>query len=260
MIITILAYPLLNFIPVAALVGLMMIVVIRTFKWFSLKMFIAAVLPQSIRDQYNLKMKVPRYEAFAILATTVLANVPKGTNLAYAVLAGVIISALGYSWRSGQLFEINQSMEGDTKRYDVNGPLFFASANRLSKVLNPNFDADNVLLVFGHSTVIDYTALDVLNKVSQAYREKNKNITFQGLDPESMKCIEKAAGHFGSIKPEDPGVHFGSIKPEDIDFVPANQAAMGPGSISTDKGTHASAYDDDAGTNKSTGCLCPRFW
>jgi len=177
--------------------------------------------------------------------------------LFWQVSSSVLWGTLGdldSSSRSTNLWKVIRSATTST------GPFFFASANRLSKVLNPNFDADNVLLVFGHSTVIDYTALDVLNKVSQAYREKNKNITFQGLDPESMKCIEKAAGHFGSIKPEDPGVHLGSIKPEDIDFDPANQAVMGPGSISTDKGAHACAYDDDAGTNKSTSCLCPRFW
>jgi SulP family sulfate permease len=203
MIVTIFAYPLLNFIPVAALVGLMMIVVVRTFKWFSLKMFLAAALPKNIRDKYNLQMKVPRYEVFAILAVTVLANAPKGTNLAYAVMAGVIISALGYSWRSGQIFEIEQSMEGTTKRYDVDGPLFFASANRLSKVLNPNFDEDKVVVVFGHTTVIDYTALDVLNKVSNAYQEKGKSIAFRGLNPASMKAIKKAAGHFGSMKLEE---------------------------------------------------------
>jgi len=204
MIVTIFAYPLLNFIPVAALVGLMMIVVVRTFKWYSLKMILAALLPKNIRDKYNLLMKVPRYEVFAILAVTVLANAPKGTNLAYAVMAGVIISALGYSWRSGQLFEIKESIDGSTKRYDVDGPLFFASANRLSKVLNPNFDdEDKVVVVFGHTTVIDYTALDVLNKVSKAYQDENKSIVFRGLNPASMKVIEKAAGHFGSMKFEE---------------------------------------------------------
>jgi SulP family sulfate permease len=200
---------------VAALVGLMMIVVIRTFKWFSLKMFLAAALPKRIRDKINLQTKVPRYEAFAILATTVLANVPKGTNLAYAVLAGVIISALGYSWRSGNLFEINESWEGDKKCFEVNGPLFFASANRLAKILNPN-KTDDVILVFGKTTIIDYTALDVLNKVRESYEGKEKVIEFRGIDAESMKVIHKAGGHFGSIKPaisdDHPSVSSGSVK------------------------------------------------
>merc|ERR1740123_1088554 len=144
-------------------------------------MFLAAALPKSIRDQMNLQTKVPRYEVFAILATTVFANVPSGTNLAYAVLAGVIISALGYSWRTGQLFEINKSRDGDKDRFDVNGPLFFASANRLSKSLNP-IKTDNVVVVFGKTTIIDYTALDVLNKVREAYMDKGKDIVFEGLD------------------------------------------------------------------------------
>jgi len=166
----------------------------------SLKMFLAAVLPQSIRDKIKLQTKVPRYEAFAILATTVLANYPRGTNLAYAVLAGVIISALGYSWRSGNLFEINEKWEGDKKCFEVNGPLFFASANRLAKVLNPN-KTDDVILVFCKTTLIDYTALDVLNKVRESYQGKEKEIEFRGLDEESMRVINKATGHFGSIKP-----------------------------------------------------------
>merc|ERR1719189_2742746 len=100
------AYPVLNYIPVAALAGIMLVVVMHTFKWFSLTMIAASLLPASVRDLFGdrLKRKVPRLEVAVIVVVTILANWP-GSNIAYAVGAGVAICSIGYSWRSSQTFE-----------------------------------------------------------------------------------------------------------------------------------------------------------
>lgn len=129
------AYPLLNFIPVAALAGVMLVVVIHTFKWFSLQMVLAALMPQQFRDSFGprLQLKVPRIDVFVIVVVTVLSNFPKGTNIAYAVGVGVAICAVNYAWKSGNQLDWRVTTFGDKKYYDIDGPCFFAATNRFVK-------------------------------------------------------------------------------------------------------------------------------
>merc|ERR1712217_747287 len=81
------AYELLNYIPVAALAGIMLVVVLHTFKWFSLAILVAT-LPACIRNRVNLQQKIPRIEAFVILLVTLMAVF---TNIAYAVISGMAV-------------------------------------------------------------------------------------------------------------------------------------------------------------------------
>jgi len=196
MICTMGAYPVLNFIPVAALAGIMLVVVLHTFKWFSLSLIAAAFLPLSLRKQFGPKFerKVPRLEVVVIVVVTVLSNWP-GSNIAYAVGAGVAICAMGYAWRSSRSFEwtVSYDLKG-VKYYDISGPLFFASANRFVKVLDPDKDPDCVEVRFSASTsLMDYSAMEAMHKVAVAYHAKGKKITFHSLCPMSEKMIQKAS-------------------------------------------------------------------
>merc|ERR1719171_2001395 len=130
------AYPLLNFIPVAALAGIMIVVVLHTFKWFSLKMILAAVLPKAQRDAWNLQMKIPRVEVAVIVIVTFLSI---QFNIAYAVVGGVVICSLSYSWSSSFTLDSQCAYSGDkkTKQYEIDGPLFFASAKKFTKMFDP---------------------------------------------------------------------------------------------------------------------------
>jgi len=187
------AFPLLNYIPIAALSGVMFVVVAHTFKWFSLGVMLAACLPEFARNKLDLQRKVPRIDAFVIFVVTLLSNAPDGTNIAYAVIAGVAISAMSFSWNSGFNFKVEISMEGDVKRYFVSGPLFFTSSNRLLKLLNPDDDPDKVEVIFSESTsVMDYSAMEAMNKIAAAYKAQNKEIVFKSLDPTSHKLMTKA--------------------------------------------------------------------
>merc|ERR1719253_2369160 len=102
-------------------------------------MILAAFLPQTCRQRLGLIRKVPRIEVFTIFVVTLLANFPAGTNIAYAVGIGVVIISMAYAWKSGQTFmvETSTNASGSVKYYDVTGPLFFTSANRFLKMMNP---------------------------------------------------------------------------------------------------------------------------
>jgi len=189
------AYPVLNYIPVAALAGIMFVVVLHTFKWFSVTMVIAAILPKSMRDKLGprFQRKVPRLEVFVIVLVTVLSNWP-GSNIAYAVGAGVAVCAMGYAWRSSQTFQWNVSTGDDgVKYYDISGSLFFASSNRFVKILDPDNDPDNVQVRFSTtSTIMDYSAMKAMHELAVAYSNKGKSITFKSLCPQSEKMVLKA--------------------------------------------------------------------
>lgn len=188
------AYEALNFIPIAALSGIMIVVVLHTFKWFSLKMLLACFLPQTMRRRLGLHRKIPRVEVAAILAVTVLSNWPAGTNIAYAVLVGTAICAVAFSWEMGLQLQLHSCEEGSKKYYDIEGPLYFASSNRLVKLLDPENDGDfeTVEVRLGAATIMDYTAISVIAQITKNYKLKGKSITFQTVNESSVKLIEKA--------------------------------------------------------------------
>ena len=105
------AYPLLNFIPVAALAGIMLVVVFHTFKWFTIPMILAALLPRFLRNKLSLQRKVPRIDALVIIIVTVLCKWPAGTNIAVAVGVGVAICSMSYAWNSADTFEVIENEE-----------------------------------------------------------------------------------------------------------------------------------------------------
>eukprot|EP00440_Ansanella_granifera_P034136 gb/GFBE01037031.1/.p1 GENE.gb/GFBE01037031.1/~~gb/GFBE01037031.1/.p1 ORF type:complete len:644 (+),score=158.38 gb/GFBE01037031.1/:1-1932(+) len=183
------AYRLLNYIPVAALAGIMIVVVLHTFKWFSLGMIAAALLPKFLRDRLNLHRKVPRIEALVVFVVTV---VSKEANIALAVVTGVAICAVSHAWNSGHDLQITEAMSGAVKIYNIEGALFFTSANRLLKYLDPEADPEEVEVRFGQSSLMDFTSVEVLNKLALSYKACGKTITFHTLNLSSQKIIEKA--------------------------------------------------------------------
>ncbi|CAK8989156.1 unnamed protein product [Durusdinium trenchii] len=187
------AYPLLNFIPVAALAGIMLVVVFHTFKWFTIPMILAALLPRSLRNKLSLQRKVPRIDALVIIIVTILCKWPAGTNIAVAVGVGVAICSMSYAWRSADTFEVIVSEENEIKTYFVHGPFFFTSANRFLKILNADTDPEVVEVVFSEATsLFDYSAMQAMNKISAEYKSKGKQILFKSLCSKSTKLLMKA--------------------------------------------------------------------
>eukprot|EP00923_Selenidium_pygospionis_P037908 GHVN01066337.1.p1 GENE.GHVN01066337.1~~GHVN01066337.1.p1 ORF type:complete len:634 (+),score=59.17 GHVN01066337.1:3438-5339(+) len=181
----------LNYIPIAALTGVMFIVVIHTFKWFSVPMIIVSFLPEKLRACHkSLNRKIKRWDAVVILLVTVLTPL---FDLFVAVLAGVCLSALVFAWESTRKFQTDTAENGGVKFYEIEGPLFYGSKQRFESVFTHDSDPDHVVLILkGSSSIFDYSALESLNTVRKKYSHRNKVMEIKGLSNECIRMAVKA--------------------------------------------------------------------
>ncbi len=141
-------------IPVAVLIGVMMMVVIGTFEWGSFRLFGKVPIPDII-------------VGIMVAAITVLTD-----NLALAVIAGVIMSALSFAWESaGKIYSIEENESKGVKTYKLHGALFFASINTFHKIFSPKQDPKNVYIDFEDSRVIDHSAIQAIDKLAERYQK-----------------------------------------------------------------------------------------
>lgn len=162
-------------IPLAALIGVMMLVAIKTFQWAFLK---------TLR-------KMPRADVF--VGIIVAAIIVILYNLAIAVLVGVIISALVFAWENAKRIRVRKSIGSDgIKVYEVYGPLFFGSTTNFMDKFNPMKDPDHIIIDFKDSRVADMTAIDCLNKLTEKYRIQGKKVTLRFLSADSIRLLRKA--------------------------------------------------------------------
>ncbi|GIX63303.1 inorganic anion antiporter, putative [Babesia caballi] len=184
-------FPLLNYIPIPCLCGIMFCVSFHCFKWFSLPMCIVTFLPQAIRNMHpRMKMKITRSDAFIIMAVTVLCNV---VVIPVAILAGVVLAAFAYVWESKSKFkvEIYMDNESNIKYYEIEGNIFYASKRMLTRVFTPEEDPQTtVLVLLASTTLFDYTAIETLNSLKAEYSSYEKTLLIKGL---SHGCIKKVA-------------------------------------------------------------------
>ena len=177
--------PLIEQIPLAALVGVMFMVVIGTFAWNSLKIL----------------FKVPRTDAVVIILVTV---VTVATDLATAVVVGVIVSALAYAWQNATRISAKayETPEG-ARVYQVSGPLFFGSAEGFSELFNPADDPSRVIVDFAESRVADQSALQAIEKLAGQYEAAGKKIELRHLSRDCHALLQKA-GHLVVDSDDDP--------------------------------------------------------
>ncbi|KAI4836585.1 sulfate transporter [Plasmodium brasilianum] len=185
-------YSLLNYIPLSFLCGIMITVFLHCFKWFSIPIVFFTFCPAYIRNCHPcMSRKISRWDAFIIVLVTVLCvfvSVPTG------VFAGIILSALVYVWQSKSTFkfEIFYDKDTDTKYYEIEGHLFYASKKMFTRLFIYENDSSTVNIVLkGKSTLFDYTAIEALTSVKQQYNLNNKNVTIHGLSHECIKKIAK---------------------------------------------------------------------
>ena len=162
-------------IPIAALVGVMFIVVIGTFAWSSIKFL----------------MVVPRTDAFVTVLVTIVTVLE---DLAIAVIVGVIVSALVYAWKTAsRIRAIERPSKSDkgAKVYEIEGPLFFSSANSFLELFDPSKDPKVVIIDFAKSRVIDQSALKAIEDVAQKYDSFGKKIKLRHLSQDCHKLLSK---------------------------------------------------------------------
>ena len=179
------AAPLIEQIPLAALVGVMFMVVIGTFAWNSFKII----------------RRVPRTDAFVILLVTVVTVLE---DLAVAVVVGVIVSALAYAWNNAKRIYAKTYLTPEgAKVYQVQGPLFFGSSDGFVELFDPAADPQRVIVDFADSRVVDQSALQAIETVALKYETQGKQIQLRHLSRDCHRLL-KQAGHLMVDSDDDP--------------------------------------------------------
>ncbi len=180
------ASPLIEKIPLAALIGVMFIVVIGTFEWSS----------------FRILGKVPRSDAFILV---VVSGVTVATDLAVAVVVGVIISALVFAWQHAKYIRIDarEDHKGSTV-YAVTGPLFFGSVASFTERFDPREDNDDVIIDFARSRVADHSGLEAIDALAERYENAGKALHLVHLSEECRKLLKKAGNLVEVNVIEDP--------------------------------------------------------
>jgi len=189
------AYPALNIVPTAALAGIMLVVVMHTFKWFSLKMVFATfvqTLPRAMTAPWAEKLPVTDARPSEVAVILVVSIMAILSNIAYAVGAGVAACCMIYAWNSVSDFKVTVTFDGAAKCYDVVGPVYFATANRLIKLLDPTNDPDTVYVRYTGSAINDYSVVDTFNRITSSYKAQDKTISFIASALSSVSSDEEA--------------------------------------------------------------------
>lgn len=182
-------------IPLAALTGLMMMVVIGTFAWASVRIM----------------HKIPMEDAFVILLVT---GVTIAYDLALAVVIGVIVSALVYAWKSARHIWVEKSNpeDGDDghKVYKLHGPLFFGSISKFRDMFHPkNDEEDDIVIDFKNARVWDHSALEAIDAMAMKYKDAGKKLHLVHLSPDCQLLLKNAKDMVEVNMIEDP--HYGIV-------------------------------------------------
>lgn len=162
-------------IPMAALVGVMFMVVIGTFEWASLKLY----------------RKVPTTDFLVMITVTMYTAIMH--DLASAVIIGVIVSSLAFAFKHAK--NVNAEMrynDHGAKIYQLHGPLFFASTTQFKEIFDPKNDPDCVVIDFYFTKVYDHSGMEAIHSVAQKYQQQGKTIHLTHLSEECRSMLKNA--------------------------------------------------------------------
>lgn len=176
----------LEIIPLAALVGIMFMVVLGTFEWSSLRIF----------------RKIPPSDAFILV---LVSGVTVVYDLAIAVIIGVIVSALVFAWKHAQNIMVDTHIdENGYKVYDLRGPIFFGSVSHFRELFDPKNDPEHVVIEFKRSRVSDHSGIEALDALALRYQKEGKKLHLRHLSPD-CRLLLKTAGNLCEVNVmEDP--------------------------------------------------------
>ncbi|MFK8139076.1 MAG: SulP family inorganic anion transporter [Bdellovibrionales bacterium] len=165
---------LIEMVPVASLVGVMFMVCVGTFEWTSFKIL----------------HKIPKADALILVFVSVMTVV---FDLAIAVIAGVIISALVFAWQSAVNIRARKYVDEEgIKHYEIWGPLFFASTAHFQESFDPKNDPEEVIVDFKESRIADHSGIEALQKLTERYSKLNKRIRIRHLSPDCRLLLNRA--------------------------------------------------------------------
>jgi SulP family sulfate permease len=173
---------LINEVPIAAFVGVMFMVVIGTFAWSS----------------FRIIRKIPKTDAFVLILVSAITVI--FDNLAIAVIAGVIVSALVFAWENAKKIRARKSIKPDgTKVYEIWGPLFFGSIQDFMTKFDIANDPTNVEIDFIESKVSDHSGIEAIDNLVKKYEKLGKKVTLKHLSPDCDALLIKANPHLKDI-------------------------------------------------------------
>ena len=187
LIIILIGAPVIEKIPMAALVGVMMMVAISTFKW----------------GFFKLITKMPKSDILVSVLVAIITIVLH--NLALAVFVGVIISALVFAWDNAKRIRARKSIdEKGRKVYEIYGPLFFGSTTTFLEKFDVNNDSDEIVIDLKESRVMDMSAIEALDGITLKYTQQNKKVILRHLSQDSIRLLNQAKGVIEVNIEEDP--------------------------------------------------------
>lgn len=173
--------PLIEQIPIAALVGVMFMVVIGTFAWSS----------------FRILHKIPKSDAFVLVAVSAITV---WQDLAIAVIAGVIMSALTFAWKNATMIRARKSIKPDgTKIYEIWGPLFFGSTTNFMTKFDVKEDPELVEIDFIESKVSDHSGVEAMRAIVDKYQAAGKKVTLTHLSPDCKALLLKSNPQFDEV-------------------------------------------------------------
>ena len=180
-------------VPIAALVGVMFMVVIGTFAWSS----------------FRILNKIPKTDLFVLILVSALTVI---FDLAIAVISGVIVSALVFSWENATRIRARKRMKEDgTRIYEIWGPLFFGSIAAFNEKFDVKNDPDNIEIDFIESRVSDHSALEAIFNIVEKYQAAGKTIHLKHLSEECKQLLYKSNTKFHEViinDIDDPRYHL----------------------------------------------------
>lgn len=188
------ASSLIEVIPVAALVGVMFIVVIGTFEWAT----------------FNLFGKVPKADIFVSVLVAVVTVI---SDLAIAVVVGVIVSALVFAWEHAKQLQAKSYINDEgSKIYELTGPLFFGSVHGFNQIFDPKNDPKDVVIDFYGSKVVDHSGIEAIDNLADRYKRAGKTLHLKHLSKECGELLDTAGDLVEVNRLEDPKYHVADDK------------------------------------------------
>ncbi|RDI57481.1 SulP family inorganic anion transporter [Flavobacterium glaciei] len=178
---------LIEMLPMAALVGLMFMVAIGTFEWASLKTF----------------KKMPRIDVIVMVLVTLITVITH--NLAVAVIIGVVLSALAYSWENAKRIRARKFVdENGVKHYEIYGPLFFGSTTGFAEKFDVLTDPEEIIIDFKDSRIADMSAIEAVNVLTHRYAKQGKKVHLRHLSKDCILLLKNAEAIVDVNIMEDP--------------------------------------------------------
>jgi SulP family sulfate permease len=177
-------------IPLAALVGLMFVVSEKTFEWSSLR---------TLR-------RIPRQDMIVVIGVTVITVL---TDLAIAVLAGVVFAALVFAWEHAKQIRVQVSTDDKGWRvYTLQGSLFFASTAHFAALFSPKDDPEHVVVEFKDARVVDHSAIEAIDALAARYQQVGKTLHLRHLSPDCLELLGRAKDMVEVNAFDDPHYHI----------------------------------------------------